>query len=65
MKPTSRWSHGAIDIRKGLRAQYRDPSPSQYNTMNQWAKSGEKEKTVGSVNLLNRVTSARSLGVYY
>ena len=32
----SRWSHGDIDIRKGLRSHYKSPSPAEYILLNQW-----------------------------
>ena len=65
IQPISRWSHGAIEIRKGLRSQYKDPSPSEYNTVHQWVKSGEKDKKIGNFNLMNRVSTARSFSVYH
>jgi len=38
----SRWSHGHIDIRKGIRSEIKEPSPSQYNTIHQWGKTAGK-----------------------
>ena len=32
----SRWSHGTIDIRQGLRSFYKSPSPSDHCNLNQW-----------------------------
>lgn len=61
----SRWSHGSIDIRKGIRSEMKDPSPCQYNTVHQWISTSKKDKPIGNYNLLNRVSSAGNFGVYH
>lgn len=52
-KERSRWSHGTIDIRKGLRSEYKSPSPAEYKLLNQWTArdARERESELGKVRL--------------
>jgi hypothetical protein len=43
----------------------KDPSPCQYNTVHQWTSTSKKDKPIGHVDLLNRVSSAGHFSVYH
>ena len=43
----------------------KEPSPCQYNTVHQWTSASKRDKPIGQVDLLNRVSSAGHFSVYH
>ena len=54
---TSRWTHGTIEIKKGLSSKFKHPSPAQYQLINQWSPGkgilarSHSMRSIGKINL--------------